>query len=82
MLATPGAEHPQADTGHDRDGPPAEIWDKAAGLVDEKQLTLLFLWVAMTNLFNRLNATTKKCVGAAGEGRTKEVAVAPSYGSA
>jgi alkylhydroperoxidase family enzyme len=32
---------------------------------DEKQLAGLVLWVATTNLFNRLNATTRQPAGAA-----------------
>jgi AhpD family alkylhydroperoxidase len=50
----------------DRPDPvPDEIWDEAAKHFDEKQLAGLVLWVAMTNLFNRLNATTKQPAGAA-----------------
>jgi alkylhydroperoxidase family enzyme len=32
---------------------------------DERQLAALILWIATTNLFNRLNATTKQVAGAA-----------------
>jgi AhpD family alkylhydroperoxidase len=42
-----------------------EVWDEAARHFDEKQLAGLVLWVATTNLFNRLNATTKQPAGAA-----------------
>ncbi len=50
----------------DRPDPvPDEIWDEAARHFDEKQLAGLVLWVATTNLFNRLNATTKQPAGAA-----------------
>ncbi|MGH9044071.1 MAG: carboxymuconolactone decarboxylase family protein [Acidimicrobiales bacterium] len=50
----------------DRQDPvPDDIWDEAAKHFDEKQLAGLVLWVAMTNLFNRLNATTKQLAGAA-----------------
>jgi AhpD family alkylhydroperoxidase len=42
-----------------------EVWDEAAKHFDEKQLAGLILWVATTNLFNRLNATTKQPAGAA-----------------
>jgi AhpD family alkylhydroperoxidase len=50
----------------DRPDPvPDEIWDEAARYFDEKQLAGLVLWVATTNLFNRLNATTKQLAGAA-----------------
>jgi AhpD family alkylhydroperoxidase len=44
---------------------PDEVWDEAARHFDDKQLAGLVLWVATTNLFNRLNATTKQPAGAA-----------------
>jgi AhpD family alkylhydroperoxidase len=50
----------------DRPDPvPDEVWDRAAEHFDEKQLAGLVLWVATTNLFNRLNATTRQVAGAA-----------------
>jgi AhpD family alkylhydroperoxidase len=50
----------------DRPDPvPDQVWDEAAKHFDEKQIAGLVLWVAMTNLFNRLNATTKQPAGAA-----------------
>jgi AhpD family alkylhydroperoxidase len=50
----------------DRQDPvPDDIWDEATKHFDEKQLAGLVLWVATTNLFNRLNATTKQLAGAA-----------------
>jgi AhpD family alkylhydroperoxidase len=50
----------------DRPDPvPDEIWDEAERHFDEKQLAGLVLWVATTNLFNRLNATTKQPAGSA-----------------
>ena len=50
----------------DRPDPvPDEVWNEAAKHFDEKQLAGLVLWVATTNLFNRLNATTKQPAGAA-----------------
>ena len=49
----------------DRQDPvPDDIWDEAAKNFDEKQLAGLVLWIATTNLFNRLNATTKQPAGA------------------
>ena len=42
-----------------------EVWDEAAKHFDEKQMAGLVLWVATTNLFNRINATTKQPAGAA-----------------
>jgi AhpD family alkylhydroperoxidase len=48
----------------DRPDPvPDEVWAVAAGHFDEKQMAGLVLWIAMTNLFNRLNATTKQPAG-------------------
>jgi AhpD family alkylhydroperoxidase len=44
---------------------PDEVWDEAAQHFDEKQMAGLVLWVSTTNLFNRLNATTKQPAGAA-----------------
>ncbi len=44
---------------------PDKIWDKAAEHYDEQQLAALILWIATTNLFNRLNASTKQVAGAA-----------------
>ncbi|MFE2426337.1 carboxymuconolactone decarboxylase family protein [Streptomyces sp. NPDC059373] len=43
---------------------PDEIWDEAADHYDEQQLAALLLWIGVTNLFNRLNATTKQVAGA------------------
>ena len=51
----------------DRPDPvPDEIWDAAAGHYDEKQLAAIILMIAVTNLFNRLNATTRQVAGAWG----------------
>jgi AhpD family alkylhydroperoxidase len=50
----------------DRPDPvPDDVWDEAATYFDEKQMAGLVLWVATSNLFNRLNATTKQPAGAA-----------------
>jgi AhpD family alkylhydroperoxidase len=50
----------------DRSDPvPDNVWDEAARHFDESQLAALVLWVAVTNLFNRLNASTKQVAGAA-----------------
>jgi AhpD family alkylhydroperoxidase len=51
----------------DRPDPvPDELWEQAAGHYDEQQLAALVLMVAVTNLFNRLNATTRQVAGAWG----------------
>jgi AhpD family alkylhydroperoxidase len=50
----------------DRPDPvPDSVWNEAAKHFDEKQMAGLVLWIATTNLFNRLNATTKQPAGAA-----------------
>jgi AhpD family alkylhydroperoxidase len=51
----------------DRPDPvPDEIWDEAATYYDERGLAALILMIGVTNLFNRLNATTKQVAGAWG----------------
>jgi AhpD family alkylhydroperoxidase len=48
----------------DRSDPvPDTIWDEAARYYDEKGLAALVLMIGVTNLFNRLNATTKQLAG-------------------
>ena len=45
----------------DRPDPvPDEIWDEAAKHFSEKQLGAIVLWIATSNLFNRINAATKQ----------------------
>ncbi|MQY16250.1 hypothetical protein SRB5_64480 [Streptomyces sp. RB5] len=43
-----------------------ELWDTAAGFYDEKQLAAIVLMIGVTNMFNRLNATTRQIAGAWG----------------
>ena len=47
------------------DAVPDAVWDEAASHFDDKQLAGLVLWVATTNLFNRINAATRQPAGAA-----------------
>jgi alkylhydroperoxidase family enzyme len=48
----------------DRSDPvPEEIWNEATLHYDETALAGLILWIATTNLFNRVNATTKQVAG-------------------
>jgi AhpD family alkylhydroperoxidase len=48
----------------DRPDPvPGEVWAEAARHYSEQELAALVLWIATTNLFNRLNATTKQVAG-------------------
>jgi AhpD family alkylhydroperoxidase len=48
----------------DRSDPvPDDVWDEAARHFDEKQLAALVLWIATTNLFNRVNVTTRQPAG-------------------
>jgi AhpD family alkylhydroperoxidase len=39
---------------------PDAVWNAVATHFDEKQLAALVLWIATTNFFNRLNATTRQ----------------------
>ena len=51
----------------DRPDPvPDEVWDEAADHYDEQGLAALILMIGVTNLFNRLNATTRQVAGAWG----------------
>lgn len=50
---------------NDRPDPvPDTVWDEAGRHYDERQLAALTLMIALTNLFNRLNATTRQPAGA------------------
>jgi alkylhydroperoxidase family enzyme len=42
---------------------PDEIWDEAAKHYDERALAALLPSIATTNVFNRLNVTTKQVAG-------------------
>lgn len=49
----------------DRPDPvPDAVWDDAARYYDERALAALVLSIAMTNLFNRLNVSTRQPAGA------------------
>jgi AhpD family alkylhydroperoxidase len=45
---------------------PDEIWDEATRHYDEKGLAALLLMIATTNVFNRLNVSTRQVAGAWG----------------
>ena len=40
-----------------------EIWDAAAKHYDERKLGGLVMWIGLTNLFNRVNVTTRQAAG-------------------
>ncbi len=42
---------------------PDEVWQEAASHYNEQQLAALVLMIGVTNLFNRINATTKQIAG-------------------
>lgn len=42
---------------------PDEIWEAAARHYDERALASLALWIAMTNVWNRINLTTRQVAG-------------------
>lgn len=44
---------------------PDHVWAEAAKHYDERALAGLVLWIAVTNLFNRLNVATQQIAGAA-----------------
>ena len=49
----------------DREDPvPDAVWKEAARHFDEKELSGLLLWIATTNVFNRLNVATRQVAGA------------------
>jgi len=51
----------------DRPDPvPDDLWNEATRHYDERQLAALVLMIAQTNLFNRLNITTRQVAGAWG----------------
>ena len=51
----------------DRPDPvPDEVWGAVADHYDEKGLAAIVLMIAVTNMFNRLNATTRQVAGAWG----------------
>lgn len=48
----------------DRPDPvPDDVWGEAARHFDDKQLAGLVLWIATTNLFNRINTATRQPAG-------------------
>jgi AhpD family alkylhydroperoxidase len=47
------------------DAVPDELWDAVADEYSEQQLAAVVMMIAVTNLFNRLNATTRQVAGAA-----------------
>jgi alkylhydroperoxidase family enzyme len=48
----------------DRPDPvPDAIWDEAARHYDERALAGLLLWIATTNVYNRLNVPTRQVAG-------------------
>lgn len=45
------------------DAVPDDIWTEATQHFEDKQLAALVLWVATTNLFNRINTATRQPAG-------------------
>jgi len=49
---------------NDRSDPvPDQVWEEAAGHYDERALASLVLWIATTNVWNRLNVATRQVAG-------------------
>lgn len=42
---------------------PDEVWDEAAKHFDEQGMAALLLWIATSNVFNRLNLPTRQVAG-------------------
>ncbi len=42
---------------------PDEIWNEAARHYDEPALAALVLWIAVVNVFNRVNVATRQVPG-------------------
>jgi hypothetical protein len=42
---------------------PDEIWNETARHYDERALASLILWISMTNVWNRINVSTKQVAG-------------------
>ena len=42
---------------------PEEIWQEATRHYNESELAALILWIAITNVWNRLNVTTRQVAG-------------------
>ncbi|GII66060.1 alkyl hydroperoxide reductase AhpD [Sphaerisporangium krabiense] len=57
------AEHGTRIADRSGDAVPEDVWDAAADHYDERQLSALLLMIGVTNLFNRLSATTKQPAG-------------------
>jgi AhpD family alkylhydroperoxidase len=48
----------------DRPDPvPDEVWDEAARHYDEAELSALLLWIALANVFNRVNVSIRQPAG-------------------
>jgi AhpD family alkylhydroperoxidase len=45
------------------DAVPDEVWDAAADHFGEEQLAAILIWIAVANLFNRLNAPIRQTPG-------------------
>ena len=56
----------------DREDPvPDAVWNEAAHHYDERGLATLVLWIALTNVWNRLNVSTRQVAGTWPEGVRK-----------
>ncbi len=58
------AEHATRIADRSGDAVPDDVWQAAREHYDERQLAALILMIAMTNFFNRINATVKEPAGA------------------
>jgi alkylhydroperoxidase family enzyme len=42
---------------------PDDVWEEASRHYDERALAALILWIAATNVWNRLNVSTRQVAG-------------------
>ena len=64
LVSTTGALAETVTRLSDReDAVPDAIWKEATRHFDEKELAGLLLWIATTNVFNRLNVATRQVAG-------------------
>src|SRR5579872_270015 len=60
---------------------PDEIWNEAARHYNEKELAGLILWISMTNVWNRINVTTRQVAGEWAKSAEAQKVAEPSLAS-
>src|SRR5579872_2734427 len=60
---------------------PDEIWNEAARHYNERELAGLILWISMTNVWNRINVTTRQVAGEWAKSAEAQKVAEPSLAS-